>query len=93
MVNMQKQGADVFFDGFSQMKSFDFFNTASNWFVPYYEANPALYPLLEILEGDDTFLRTLKLSHSFCDGDKYSFSFCMAASLKGTLSALLPIVK
>ena len=93
MVNMQKQGADVFFDGFSQMKSFDFFNTASNWFVPYYESNPALYPLLEILEGDDTFLRTLKLSHSFCDGDKYSFSFCMAASLKGTLSALLPIVK
>lgn len=35
MVDMQKQGSDVFFGGFSQMKRFDFFRDMSNWFVPF----------------------------------------------------------
>lgn len=60
MVNMQRQGADVYFDGFSKMKTFDFFNVASNWFLPYYGSHSFLAPLLEVLDGDDTFARSME---------------------------------
>ena len=93
MVNMQRQGADVYFDGFSKMKTFDFFNVASNWFLPYYGSHSSLAPLLEVLDGDETFARSMEKSFSFSDGDKYSFCFVMASSLSGILSALKPVVK
>ena len=34
MMDMQKQGSDIYFGGFSQMKRFPFFNDMVNWFTP-----------------------------------------------------------
>ena len=42
MAEMQKQGTDIYFGGFSQMKRFPFFNELSNWFVPFYSHHPAV---------------------------------------------------
>ena len=40
MMDMQKQGADIYFGGFSQMKRFPFFYDISNWLVPFYIQHP-----------------------------------------------------
>ena len=40
MMNMQKQGSDIYFGGFSQMKRFPFFNELSSWFTPFYMNHP-----------------------------------------------------
>ena len=42
MVDMQRQGADIYFGGFSKMKRFSFFNTLANWFMPFYSDHPLL---------------------------------------------------
>ena len=35
MIDMQKQGSDIYFGGFSQMKRFPFFNEIVNWLMPF----------------------------------------------------------
>ena len=39
---MQMEGSDVFMGTFSLLKRFDFFNSMSNWFIPFYKENPVL---------------------------------------------------
>ena len=41
MNDMQRQGSDVYFGGFSQMKRFPFFSVVANWFMPFYLHHPA----------------------------------------------------
>ena len=72
MVDMQKQGADIYFGGFSQMKRFPFFNDLSNWFVPYYTDHPAISRILKDTRGRK-FLQIITKVGAFCDSDKYSF--------------------
>ena len=74
MVNMQKQGSDIYFGGFSQMKRFSFFNELSNWFVPFYPNHP---DVMEVLEktGMNRFLNVMMEKGPFCNSDKYSFVF------------------
>lgn len=81
MVEMQKQGSDIYFGGFSQMKRFPFFSTVSNWFVPFSLSHPAVCTILGKARGGK-FLRRLLASGPFCDSDKYSFvlGFEMAVS-------------
>lgn len=77
MIDMQKQGSDIYFGGFSQMKRFPFFYKMSNWFCPFYLEHPDLKNVSEKLQGSK-FL-TLLLEHGpFCDSDKYSFALSMA---------------
>ena len=38
MEKMRKEGSDIYFGGFSQMKRFTFFNDMSNWFWPFFTA-------------------------------------------------------
>lgn len=76
MMDMQKQGSDIYFGGFSQMKRFPFFNDMVNWFTPFYLNHPALRPVISKL-GDTKFLNTLMERSNFCESDRYSFAFAL----------------
>lgn len=72
MSDMQKQGVDVYFGGFSQMKRFSFFNDLSNWFVPFYPQHPSISHIWNNTKGK-RFLQVITDVGAFCDSDKYSF--------------------
>jgi len=71
MMNMQKQGSDIFYAGFSQIKRFTFFDHISNWFVPFYSQHPGISDKWNNTRYDK-LLKTLTREGSFCDSDKYS---------------------
>ena len=77
MMDMQKQGSDIYFGGFSKMKTFPFFHDQCNWFAPFNAAHPALGAARERLAGS-TFLNNLMENGPFCDSDKYSFALAIA---------------
>ena len=77
MMDMQKQGSDIYFGGFSKMKTFPFFHDLCNWFAPFNAAHPALDAARERLAGS-TFLNNLMENGPFCDSDKYSFALAIA---------------
>ncbi len=77
MMDMQKQGSDIYFGGFSKMKTFPIFNDLCNWFAPFNAAHPALGAARERLAGS-TFLNNLMENGPFCDSDKYSFALAIA---------------
>ena len=77
MMDMQKQGSDIYFGGFSKMKTFPFFNDLCNWFAPFNAVHPALGAARERLAGS-TFLNNLMENGPFCDSDKYSFALAIA---------------
>ena len=72
MMDMQKQGVDIYYGGFSQMKRYPFFGTIANWFVPYYPQHPGISTILGRARGKK-FLKSLLSKGPFCDSDKYSF--------------------
>ena len=71
MMNMEKQGADIYFGGFSQMKRFPFFYDMSNWLVPFYLQHPDIAQFMQKL-GDNRFALQLVERGPFCNSDKYS---------------------
>ncbi len=92
MMDMQKQGVDIYFGGFSQMKRFPFFYDISNWLVPFYLQHPDISQYMEKL-GSLAFLETLLKKGPFCDSDKYSLVIAfhqtysnLPASMKDLLS-------
>lgn len=93
MTNMQKNGSDVYFGGFAQMKSFAFFHSLYNWFIPYYIDNPVLSSLLNSLDGNDKMLRNIQENSPFCESDKYSFSLAIDFSLKKSLAPIKEMLK
>ncbi len=72
MQDMQKNGADIYFGGFAQMKRFPFFDKVSNWFMPFYEAHPEV-SFLYATENDYKMANMVIRNGAFCDSDKYSF--------------------
>ena len=72
MQDMQKQGSDIYFGGFSQMKRFPFFRDAINWFVPFYMEHPGISAVTDKLTSN-RFLQTMMNAGTFCNSDKYSF--------------------
>lgn len=72
MVDMQKQGSDIYFGGFSQMKRFPFFDSISNWFVPFYVEHPGISGVFDAF-GESRFMQMMLNSGPFCNSDKYSF--------------------
>lgn len=72
MVDMQRQGADIYFGGFSKMKRFSFFNTLANWFMPFYSDHPLLQNNSSEFM-DSSYMRKMFEKGPFCDSDKYSF--------------------
>ena len=72
MQQMQKQGSDIYFGGFSQMKRFSFFQEICNWFVPFYIDHPGIAEVAEQFKNNK-FLQSLINAGPFCHSDKYSF--------------------
>lgn len=71
---IQEQGGDVMMATFSKMKSFPFFRTLVNWFVPFSPDNPAISA-----DGlSRTFAETVNDNPMLCDSDKYSMMFMIA---------------
>lgn len=73
MVDMQKQGSDIYFGGFSQMKRFPFFNEVANWFIPFDFNHPDLAAISDKFKNS-RFLHSIIRSAPFCNSDKYSFT-------------------
>ena len=74
MTEMQKQGADIYFGGFSQMKRFPFFSYLSNWFVPFYKQHPDVSALYKKM-GTAKLMQRFVQSGPLCNSDRYSFVF------------------
>lgn len=74
---MQLEGSDVFIATFSHLKTFPFFKTLSNWFLPFYAAHSAV---LENLGADKLQLAEV-VQHApyLCNSDKYSFCLSLGA--------------
>ena len=72
MMDMQKQGSDIYFGGFSQMKRFPFFYDISNWFTPFFFEHPDIIHFVKRAKGNK-FLEKMMRVGPFCDSDKYSF--------------------
>lgn len=72
MMDMQKQGSDIYFGGFSQMKRFPFFYDIGNWLVPFYIQHPDIAHFVRRMQGNK-FVEKMMLTGPFCNSDKYSF--------------------
>ena len=84
---MQLEGNDVFMATFAHLKSFPFFNTMSNWFLPYHDRHSVARQVLR----DNQIIRESVLSDAsfLCNSDRFSFCLTMAAmpqSARGTLA-------
>lgn len=72
MQQMQRQGSDIFFSGFSHMKRYPFFYDMSNWLMPFYMQHPDIQQFLQRLKSTE-FLERITSMTPFCNSDKYSF--------------------
>ena len=72
LTEMQMEGGDVMMVAFSNLKTFPFFNTVGNWFLPF-SSNHS-----EVVESAGThfasFSQILDMEGVMCDSDKYSFA-------------------
>lgn len=74
----QFDGSDIFSATLGNLKNFDFFRIASNWFTPFSADNPQIAMHLQDKLKDDTlkdFLSAFENASYFCNSDK--FSFCL----------------
>ena len=72
---MQMEGGDVFMSTFQMLKRFDFFNTMSNWFVPFHRDHPDIYNSFSEKEDiNSRLLESLEKAFYICNSDKYSFA-------------------
>ena len=88
--SMQIEGSDVFIATFAHLKTFPFFKTLSNWFLPFYPAHSAI---LENLGASKLALADV-VQHApyLCNSDKYSFCLSLGAlpeSQRSLMSAQL----
>ncbi len=74
---MHRQGSDIFFGGFKQMKRYPFFYKISNWFMPFTVKHPDLSEVMGKLNGSKFLERVLEKG-PFCNSDKYSFVFALS---------------
>lgn len=72
---LQQNGSDVFMSTFSHLKSYPFFSTVSNWFLPFHidqsDVDSAIGAKNNILGN------LIATSPFMCDSDKYSFALSM----------------
>ena len=92
MADMQKQGSDIYFSGFSQMKRFPFFYDLSNWFVPFYPQHPAIAGIWNQTRGKK-FLEIITQVGAFCDSDRYSFVLAFDQVLSRLPQSMLKMVE
>ncbi len=73
---LQLSGADVYAGTFVQMKTHSFFNSVSNWFLPFDQRNTAIN---QLFVQNAELLNVLARSSQLCNSDKYSFFLTMTA--------------
>ncbi len=81
MIDMQKEGSDIYFGGFSQMKRFPFFHRMCNWFMPFSMTHPEVTETLSTIQHN-RFLQQVLRKGPFCNSDKYSFVFAFSQVLE-----------
>lgn len=74
---MQVEGSDVFIATFSHLKTFPFFKTLSNWFLPFYAAHSAVVENLGA--GRMGIAEVIQHAPYLCNSDKYSFCLSLGA--------------
>ena len=74
MVDMQKEGSDIYFGGFAQMKRYPFFHQIINWLIPFSLNHPQVAETVQDMK-DNRFLQMQLNMGPFCNSDKYSFVF------------------
>ena len=68
---LQQEGGDVHISMFSRLKSFPFFQTLSNWFLPYHSGHSVVQ---ESFGDDEKLMRDMIAQAPFlCNSDRYSF--------------------
>jgi len=87
---MQIEGSDVFIATFAHLKTFPFFKTLSNWFLPFYPAHSAV--LENLGAGKLGLAEVIQHAPYLCNSDKYSFCLSLGSlpeSQRGMMSAQL----
>ena len=74
---MQVEGSDVFIATFAHLKTFPFFKTLSNWFLPFYPAHSAVVENLGA--GKLALAEVIQHAPYLCNSDKYSFCLSLGA--------------
>lgn len=69
---MQLEGLDVMMQTFSRLKTFPFFRSISNWFVPFTEDNPAVEELFSTFSPEG--FRVMADATEMCASDRFSFA-------------------
>ncbi|MBO5974235.1 MAG: tetratricopeptide repeat protein [Paludibacteraceae bacterium] len=73
--DLQRDGSDVYMSTFSGLKSYPFFNSAYNWFLPFDTKHSSVN---QLFKHDSEFLSILTENSWMCNSDKYSF--CLTLS-------------
>lgn len=87
---MQLEGSDVFIATFAHLKTFPFFKTLSNWFLPFFAAHSAVVENLGA--GKIGLAEVIQHAPYLCNSDKYSFCLSLGAlpeSQRSIMSAQL----
>ncbi len=74
MSELQQEGADVMMSSFGNLKTFPFFNTISNWFLPFHTDHTSV---ASAGKGVESLINAIGASPALCDSDKYSFVFSL----------------
>lgn len=70
--DMQLEGLDVMMQTFSRLKSFPFFQSLPNWFLPFSSSHSAVAPLFEKF-NEDAFA-AMGQATDMCASDRFSFA-------------------
>lgn len=92
MAEMQKQGSDIYFAGFSQMKRHPFFNDLANWFTPFSPDHPGISNIWNKSRGNK-LLQTITAIGAFCDSDKYSLALAFETVLNHLPKEMLDMIE
>lgn len=84
---IQLEGGDVFISAFSKLKTYPFFNTLSNWFLPYHENCTAVLEAFGRKKHPLTSL--IKMMPLLCDSDKYSMILSIASAPESQRNMML----
>lgn len=75
---IQIEGGDVFISTFAKLKTFPFFNTLSNWFLPYHDECSVV---INAFGGKKhPLINLFKAMPILCDSDKYSMMLSIASA-------------
>ncbi len=73
---LQEEGGDIMMTTFSGLKSFPFFNSISNWFLPFHADHSEVVKAMQGMTGSlGELLNDLPV---LCNSDKYSFALAMS---------------